>query len=143
MHYRCFVTFDRDDAQTSEAARRYVYDWLNDNSFVYTDTRFSGGWADWFVIGGRWSGELADVADEERERRHNARFESPQTMLDDTYGHEDDAAIVTDEIYERCLKQYEGIESDDGEGFINIDQHDAVSPVFVGTKWIVVVDYHT
>ena len=59
MHYRLLVTFEKESAATSEEARRYVeQELLNDPSFS-GGGRFGGGVADWFVIGGRWSGELS------------------------------------------------------------------------------------
>jgi hypothetical protein len=51
------VTFNKDEAETSEEARSYVTDYLQESGFT-GQGRWSGGLADWFVIGGRWSGEL-------------------------------------------------------------------------------------
>jgi len=60
MHFRLFVTFNKEEAETSEEARDYVYDMLGDDaSFVGGGGRFNSPIADWFVIGGRWSGELS------------------------------------------------------------------------------------
>ncbi|MEK7561043.1 MAG: hypothetical protein AAB539_03755 [Patescibacteria group bacterium] len=58
MHYRFLVTFDADTAKTSEDARQHVFDTLDDEGFC-SSGRWGGGLADWFVIGGRWSGELS------------------------------------------------------------------------------------
>jgi hypothetical protein len=58
MHFRFFVTFDKDCAPASDAAREYVYDALMEEGFC-SQGRWGGGMADWFVIGGRWSGELS------------------------------------------------------------------------------------
>ena len=72
MHYRLFVTFNKKKAKTSEDARVYVESKLIQGGFVYEsedwdeEGNFIGkplskfhGWCDWFVTGGRWSGELA------------------------------------------------------------------------------------
>jgi hypothetical protein len=61
MHVRFLATFDKKHAKTSEEARHYVADFLDSNGFVYTDGRCHGGLCDWYVIGGRWSGELTRV----------------------------------------------------------------------------------
>lgn len=62
MHYRLFVLTDQKNARTSKEARDYVYNELsNDNSFVGDGGRFSSPIADWFVIGGRWSGALTQL----------------------------------------------------------------------------------
>jgi len=58
MHYRFLVTFAQDAAETSAEARQYVIDTLREENFC-SDGRWGGGMCDWFVIGGRWSGELS------------------------------------------------------------------------------------
>jgi len=60
MHYRLLVTFGKDKAKNSQEAREYANSELfNDSSFCGDGGRFSSPIADWFVIGGRWSGELS------------------------------------------------------------------------------------
>jgi hypothetical protein len=59
MHYRFLVTFKSDAAKNSGQARRYVYKTLTEEGFVGTESRWGYGICDWFVIGGRWSGELS------------------------------------------------------------------------------------
>jgi hypothetical protein len=58
MHFRFLVTCDRDWADTSQEARDHVVDTLLEEGFC-GQGRWGGGFADWFVIGGRWSGELS------------------------------------------------------------------------------------
>jgi len=58
MHYRFFVTFNKDHAATSQDARDHVWQTLTNEGFC-GEGRWAGGVADWFVIGGRWSGELS------------------------------------------------------------------------------------
>jgi len=51
----------------------------------------------------------------------------------DTYqhtGYEDDAMLLTQELYDALLEHYADLEYDD------------VSPAMIGKKWLVVVDYH-
>jgi len=60
VHSRLLVTCNKDSAETSQKAREYVFDALsNDPSFVGDGGHFGAPVADWFVIGGRWSGELS------------------------------------------------------------------------------------
>lgn len=62
MHYRLFVLTNKGNAKTSEEACQYVYDQLsNDDSFAGEGGRFGSPIADWFVIGGRWSGVLTQL----------------------------------------------------------------------------------
>jgi len=58
MHYRMFVTLSKESANTSWDARNFVRDYLLEEGFSSQDGRWKCGPADWFVIGGRWSGEL-------------------------------------------------------------------------------------
>lgn len=48
--------------KTSLDVRKYVKMYLNENGFATEGTRWSGSRGDWFVIGGRWSGELQYLA---------------------------------------------------------------------------------
>lgn len=58
MHHRLFVLIPKSEAKSSIGARQFVYEWLISEGFLAEANRFSTGPADWFVIGGRWSGEL-------------------------------------------------------------------------------------
>jgi len=54
-----YATINADDIMTSEEAREEVYNTLaNDPTFCGDGGRFGYTTADWFVIGGRWSGNL-------------------------------------------------------------------------------------
>ena len=139
--------------------------------------------ADWFVIGGRWSGELSRHAwahkiaaqMEALERTHDiqvwgvfygdgkkqriqqelaARFqhlwdaEAPVACIGiplnrDVYqqnGYADDAMLLTRELYDALLKEYEGKEESEYRADL---EYEPVSPEMIGKKWLVVVDYHT
>lgn len=62
MHYRMFVTFNKDHAEDSEQAREYAESTLlDDSSFIGEGGRFGSSICDWFQIGGRWSGELSEL----------------------------------------------------------------------------------
>jgi hypothetical protein len=59
MHHLILVTLSLDDIGTSDKARDSAYARLSDDdSFVGEGGRFGSPLADWFVIGGRWSGKL-------------------------------------------------------------------------------------
>lgn len=181
MHYRFLVTVNKDKAESSEQARQLVSETLLAEGFV-ADGRWGCGQADWFVIGGRWSGELSRASwtkdlnrrmrtrEEERgvqvwgawygdpekqkiqkelERtfRRMWRAETPAAYVGipvdrDTYqeyGYEDDAMILTEELYTALLKEYEG--QCQSEHHADLED-EAISPDMVGRKWLVVVDYH-
>src|SRR5436190_221320 len=62
MHFRMLVTTSLPLDSTSDDARREVYSQLMaDESFCGSGGRFGSPIADWFVIGGRWSGLLAET----------------------------------------------------------------------------------
>jgi hypothetical protein len=80
MHFRLFVLTNKENAKTSEEARSYVYNELeNDNSFVGEGGRFNSPIADWFVIGGRWSGALTQLfLDQDKLKEFWKEFEEKQ-----------------------------------------------------------------
>lgn len=172
MHFRLYVTFDKKNARSSKAAREWVSSFLaNDSSFCGDGGRFGSARADWFVIGGRWSGQIQLALSKSdfygvvkkkfsghefgltmEETKKNAKeiqkiwkdmgFKGKDPFARDSYanlGCVDDAMLVTKEIYEKILKEYEG--QDEEEGFVDLD-FNMCSKDFIGTKWIVVVDYH-
>ena len=187
MHSLLLVTCNKEHAETSQEAREHVYNELsNDSSFVGDGGHFSAPIADWFVIGGRWSGELSrqtwakDVhkfIDElekeeeitlwgahygngeqaEKQKRLIQEVEAlyqqslPSEYRDkglvyvrDTYGscgYEDDAMLVTSELYEHFLQPYEGVGQSEGE-YVDLDW-ETISQDFIHNKWLVVVDYHS
>ncbi len=87
---------------------------------------FASPVADYFILGGAWSGYLTG---EEFERSWE---------LDN--GRDCDAILVTQELYEKHLKEFEGQSSYDTE-FVDLDREE-VSPDFIGRKFLIVVDYH-
>ena len=186
MHSRLLVTCNKDTAETSQEARKYVYYTLsNDPSFAGDGGRFGAPLADWFVIGGRWSGELSratwakDVTkfiedlekkeeiqlwgtfygnSEEAEKQKQliaevealyqkalpAEYRNTGLVyvrdLDGSFGYEDDAMLVTSDLY-KLLQPYEGLDQSEGE-YVDLE-YDCVSQEFIHTKWLVVVDYHS
>jgi hypothetical protein len=182
MHYRFLVTFNKHHAVTSHQARRYANDYLTREGFCASEGRWVYGMADWFVIGGRWSGELsryswaralyermdaiekekgvqvwgAFYGDTEKQKTQKEletqfaemwRKEAPKAYQDIpvnrvTYqelGYEDDAMILTQELYDGLLKEYNGESDSEYHSDLNYDK---VSPKMIGKKWIVIVDYH-
>jgi hypothetical protein len=181
MHYRFLVTCNSGAAKNSTQARAYVTTTLHDEGFC-ADGRFSSAYADWFVIGGRWSGELsrhswaalltaqmdaleqqhgvkvwgAHYGDETLQHLQRDLAERFQAMWNaaaprayrgipiqrDTYkddGYEDDAMLLSQELYDSLLHEYAG--QSKSEYHADVDGED-VSPEMVGRKWLVVVDYH-
>jgi hypothetical protein len=54
-------------------------------------------------------------------------------------GYEDDAMLLTQELYDALLKEHEGEE--ESEHYADLDG-EKISPAMVGNKWLVIVDYH-
>ncbi len=135
MHTILYVTLARHHARTSAAARRSVSDTLAaDPTFVEEGT--DNATCDWFVIGGRASGRLSGAPEETLVTR------DPYTTL----GQDDDARLVDATLYTTFLHRYAGSVTHAGQRdafgpFRDLDG-DPVSPAFLGTKWLVLVDYH-
>lgn len=77
MHQRLFVLIPKSKAKSSIEARQFVCEWLIGEGFVARGGRFSStGPADWFVIGGRWSGELTRaLLDQKKLKKFRDKFE--------------------------------------------------------------------
>ena len=77
MHYRMFALLPKDEVETSQEARENVQSELeNDTSFVGEGGRFNSPVADWFVIGGRWSGALTQaILDKEKLKKFFKEFQ--------------------------------------------------------------------
>lgn len=117
---------------TSAEVREQVASILaNDPSFVGGGVPdggyfFASPVADYFLLGGAWSGYLIG---EEFERSWD---------LDS--GRDCDAMLVTQELYERHLKEFEGHAAYDTE-FVDLDYEEVGAP-FIGRKWLIIVDFH-
>ena len=123
-------------AESSAAARQAVVEYLEEEEFGIMESRWSGGWCDGFVVGGRYTCHLLTPDDEEPPK---GKWPCPTRL-----GNEEDAQLVTAELYERHLKPFEGAYEEydeDGIGFVDVN-NDEVNPDFIGRKWLVVVDYH-
>lgn len=174
MHYLMLVTLTLAGDATSEEARSAVYDTLlHDDTFCGSGGRFGIPLCDWFVIGGRWSGLLPQTHYGEPYARAFIALQTPgrsardtlqrRTALEtlwqqfgglppaplhresDPYGHEDDALLVDQALYDRLLAVHDG-QATVSDGchceLVDLDD-DPVAPWFVGRKWLVVVDYHS
>jgi hypothetical protein len=182
MHYRFLVTVNKDKAESSKHARELVSETLLAEGFIGHEGRWGCGMADWFVIGGRWSGQLSRASwaseltqrmaaaekekgiqvwgtwygDPEKQKIQQELHRTVQKIWNaeapaayvgipvnrDTYqeyGYEDDAMILTAELYNALLKEYEG--QCQSEHHADLED-EPISPTMVGSKWIVVVDYH-
>lgn len=129
MHYRLLVTTRQ--AGSSFEVRRHVSAWLSRNGLLIDpDTRWSGGIADWYVIGGRWTGDLSGISDAEWRDRYRGF----------PLGYEDDAQLVTEALYDRFLAEYEN-DVADWSSFVDLED-EPVTRAFIGRKWLVVIDYH-
>ena len=128
MHYRLLVTTGQ--ARSSLEARNAARLLLPALGFVIDHTQlWPSGVADWFVIGGRFTGSLAGISDAEWENRDHGA----------TLGHEDDAQLVTAELYDRLLARQE--EWPDSSHYADLERT-PLSRRFIGWKWLVVIDYH-
>jgi hypothetical protein len=176
MHHMILVTVtEGDNLDTSEKVRRYVAEYLAEEGFAdggeSAERRFvvqQVGYGDSFCIGGRWSGLLTDHKYDLWELYGPPGGAKPNELITESLaprvflGHEDDAQVVTKELYDRFLKQWEeraeGVvpgrediedgffvrEHDDGhgyDGFLDIED-EPVDVDFIRRKWLVVVDLH-
>jgi len=129
-HYLLLIT-TTSESTTSAAVREEVTVRLeNDPSFIgggVDGCLFSivSPLADYFSVGGWFSGYLIGRDDE------TGYVEG---------GSDDDAMLITPQLYHDHLKQWEGrtLADTDCVDF----QGDVVSPDFIGRKYLVVIDFH-
>jgi hypothetical protein len=126
---------DKEQAEDSFQARAEANNWLEREGFSKQGF-YCNGKADWFKVGGRWSGVLSGIT-EERDRYAEL-------------GYEDDAQLFTKEIAQRLLTltdikecEYVDIElmsQSEGNMYVLCQQvlESEKEPEF----WIVVIDYH-
>jgi len=100
MHSLYFVQLKKENATTSEQARQKVQQILDDNNFSSDNQGFYGNAkADWYVIGGRWSGVLNEHIQENKDKEAEATKEL--NILLGTYGTKHD--LQTHKINEHLL----------------------------------------
>jgi hypothetical protein len=59
MHASLYVAFPKSEAEDAVAAENFADNFLCENGFCSDDShQFSSGYADWYVVGGRWSGDV-------------------------------------------------------------------------------------
>lgn len=131
-HQLLLVTLTPTDNTSAEVREQVAAILANDPSFVGGGVPdggyfFASPVADYFLIGGAWSGHLTG---EEFERSWD---------LDS--GRECDALLVTQDLYDQHLKEFEGQSSYDID-FVDLD-YEEVRPDFIGRKWVTVVDFHS
>lgn len=134
MHHLMLVTTTLKPDDTSDDIRSRVYHTLlDDTTFCGDGGRFGSPECDWFVIGGRWSGWLTEMLTGKEQQRP-----------DDDCGAEDDAMIVTRELFERVLHRFSGQDIFNGDHSVEyVDlENEECDESFVGRKWLIVVDCH-
>lgn len=95
-----------------------------------------------------WPQSLADSHGKELDslwQSHGGVGSSPYTRSDaGELGHEDDAMPLTAELYDELLSRFEGerLVADDGHCQYLDLQDELLTPDAIGSKWLVVVDYH-
>jgi hypothetical protein len=171
MHSLLLVTFSLPEGETAQEARRAVHDaLLNDTSFCGEGGWFSTPLCDCFVIGGRWSGLLAETIIGSAYRdaviakfpefaaewlpnsviaNHGQELDAlwrehggtgPSPYTRDGYRDFEDDAMVITQKLYDALLAKYQGEDASSE-FVDLD-YESVRPDFVGRKWLVVVDYH-
>ncbi len=130
MHHFYLVKVKAENADDAIAEATSA---LDGNNFASDSNGFFGSSkADWYVVGGRWSGVLAGVNDEEREKR-------------DCYkqgGFPDDAQPLTAELIKRLKSEdYGTVEVFDPEEQEELTVDDLSEQDEPGT-YLVAIDYH-
>lgn len=133
MHHLYFVLLEDAEIADSMDARNQAVDLLEEEGFC-AQGYFGFGKGDWYVVGGRWSGELDSV-----QGRHAAEGNQYEP-----YGHERDAQKLTPKLAEALEKRYHDKPVDvfDKSAYDEITTSHLPAREYLG-RWLVVIDYHT
>lgn len=85
-----YIVF-HDNGDSSIQAKNEAISWLDENGFSNPHSFYGHGKADWFVVGGRWSGMFTELSDEYQrfhERAKNFIKENYPELLADTFSDE-------------------------------------------------------
>lgn len=61
MHFLYYVVLNKEHAENSAEARKHANSTLEENNFSNQEGYWAQGKSDWYVIGGRWSGNLQSI----------------------------------------------------------------------------------
>jgi len=135
MHCLYFVKIDDKEIKTSQQAREHATNILDANNFASDSNGFYGNSkADWYVVGGRWSGLLSKKQDEERDGYQEL-------------GYDDDAVQITPEL----LAQLKAEDYGDVEVAVieegGIEHESTINQLILdgddySNQWLVTIDYH-
>jgi len=78
-HHAYTVKISKADAETSAEARTQAVNVLDSNNFANEGGYFSGSKADWYVVGGRWSGSFTYVF---KQKEKDATDKEAQKLID-------------------------------------------------------------
>jgi len=175
MHILYFVATKKTEREEEDDGRieeiqRNVFRVLEENNFVGESGFYSNCKADWFVIGGRWSGYLQGIKIDEWEEmsKHMEDREELQELwerlggsgkaphLRSTYlslGHEDDTMPLDNELLKALKKQKDFLKNTEiaiiGMGNYIVDEMNMGEFLnkdeknLIDNYWITVIDYHT
>ncbi len=152
MHCLYFVIFNREDAENSHQARLHAENTLLNENFSISEGFFGRGRADWFVIGGRWSGVLKRIllglSSDNKEKLEttwkNAGIKEPTPYERDdcqSLGYEDDAMIIDQKLFDGLQKMYSDVEIYDANDYREDTLSEFSAEELIG-HWIVVIDYY-
>lgn len=115
----------------AEDCNSYAYSDLVDGGFA-SQSIYNNAIADWFVIGGRWSGLFTELLTGE---------EQPNRDAYENEGYPDDSIILTEELYKKIRERFreltfiqEGWLPEEAKNTVNLKDH-------IG-KAITIIDYH-
>ena len=132
MHSLYFVILDNKGIEDSSHAKDKVLQILEKEKFCDCDAFFQSGKADWFLIGGRWTGILDSVLNKKQE----------ETKPSNNFkGSENEAKILDKKLFRALKKKFQEVEIFDVEQRTELTFKSLEKEYALG-RWIVVIDYH-
>jgi hypothetical protein len=109
MHSRLIVLTDKRDSESSLEVRTRVVSELDEAGFCGEGNLFASYIADWFVIGGRWSGELTALRlNQEKINEYWAEFEKQKLGWTNKENSEEKQRAKAHKLFKEFFPNFEG-----------------------------------
>ena len=109
MHANIYVMTDKENAKTSAEARAFAFGYLQQQGFAGEGTRFSCPIADWFVVGGRWSGEFTkQTLDKDKIQAFEKEFEKKYGYWINKSVSQDDRRKQSEKLFKEYFPDFDG-----------------------------------
>ena len=107
MHYLYYVAIKKENKKSSKQLKEQAYTILDNNNFAGEGTFFNCPKADWFVVGGRWSGSMTDLLHKDFQKKLFNKYPKAHGMTNRFFSDEELQKALKDKKSEVYLAEKE------------------------------------